>query len=75
MAKYLKGDWFYNVALTIMLCTAVKSFIADVLKCKARVKTKFKCVCITMCSLVMSPFSRDYIKTKIEVSVMFNLFT
>ena len=44
----------------------LKSFIANVLKCKARLKTKFICVCVTMCSLVMSPFSRDYMKTKID---------
>ena len=43
-----------------------KSFIANVLKCKARLKTNFKYVCVTMCSLVMSLFSRDYIKTEIN---------
>ena len=32
------------------VCTAVKSFIANVLKRKARLKAKFKCVCVTMCS-------------------------
>ena len=44
----------------------LNSFIANVLKCKVRKKTKFKWVCITMCSLVMSLFSRDYIKTEID---------
>ena len=44
----------------------LKSFIANVLKCKACLKTKFKCVYATMCSLVMSPFSRDYMKTEID---------
>ena len=34
------------------------------LKRKARLKTKFKRICITMCSLVMSPFSCGYIKAK-----------
>ena len=29
------------------------------LKCKACLRTKFKCVCVTMCSLVISLFSRD----------------
>ena len=34
-------------------------------KCKARLKTKFKFVCITMCFFVMSPFSHD-MKTDID---------
>ena len=49
----------------------------NILKCKAHLKTKFKCVCVTMCSLVMSPFSRDYMKMEIyrpnKVSAMFYL--
>ena len=44
----------------------LKSFIANVLKCKARLKSKFKCMCVTMCFLVMSLFSRDYIKKEID---------
>ena len=44
----------------------LKSFIANGLNCKARLKTNFKCVCVAMCSLVMSLFSRDYIKTEID---------
>ena len=43
----------------------LKSFIVNELKFKARLKTKFKCVCVTMSSLVMSLFSRDYIKMEI----------
>ena len=43
----------------------LKSFIANVLKCRACLTTKFNCVCVTMCSLVISPFSRDYIKWKL----------
>ena len=35
--------------------------IANVLKCKVCFKGNFKCVCITMFSLVMSLFSRDYV--------------
>ena len=56
VAKHLKEDWFivlhnnYDLNNFIPL---LKSFIANVLKCKAHLKTKFKCV--TMCSLVMSP--------------------
>ena len=44
----------------------LKSFTDDVLKCKALLKTNFKCVYMTMCSLVMSVFLRDYIKTEID---------
>ena len=44
----------------------LKSLIANVLKCKARLKTNFKCIYITMCSLVISLFSHDYIKTEID---------
>ena len=40
--------------------------MANVVKCKAHLKTKFKYVFVTMCSLVMSPLSRDYIKTQID---------
>ena len=36
------------------------------LKCKARLKRKFKCVCVTICYLVMSPFLRDYMNTEIN---------
>ena len=40
----------------------LKSFIANVQKYKACLKVKFKCVYITMDSLVISPFSCDFIK-------------
>ena len=53
----------------------LKSFIAKLLKCKACLKENFKCVCVTMCSLVMSFFSRDYIKTELKYQQSFNLFT
>ena len=57
-----------SVALTIMaknnFVPLLKSFIANMLKCKARLKTKFKCVCVTMYSLEISPFSRDYMKKR-----------
>ena len=43
-----------------------KSVNADVLKCKACLKSKLKCVHATMCSLAMSLFSRDHIKTEID---------
>ena len=41
------------------IVSLLKSFIANALK-------KFKCVCVTMCSLVMRTFSRDLIKTEID---------
>ena len=48
------------------LVPLLKSFIANMLKCKAHLNTKFKCVFVTMCFLVMSPFSRDYLKMEID---------
>ena len=39
------------------------------LKFKARSKSNFKCMSVTMCSLVMSLFSRDYIKMEIDYSL------
>ena len=66
-AKHLKEDWFIVLHQQLWLkATLLKSFIVNTLKCKARLKTKIKCVCVTMCSLVMSPFSRDYMKMEIE---------
>ena len=44
----------------------VKMLCSYVLHCKACLKTKFKCIFVTMHSLVISPFSRDFIKTKID---------
>ena len=52
-----------SVALKIV--PLLKSFIANVLKCTVCLTTKFNCVCVTMCSLVISSFSRDYIKWKL----------
>ena len=43
----------------------LKSFITNGLKFKSHLEAKFKCVCVTMRFLVMSLFSRDYIKTEI----------
>ena len=44
----------------------INPIIANVLMCKAHLKSKFKCVCVTIFSLVMSLFSRDYIKMEID---------
>ena len=38
-----------------------KSVITNVLEYKAALNLKFKCVCVAMYSLVMSPFSRDFL--------------
>ena len=68
----MKTAWFIVLRLQLELKTTLycckKSFITNynVLKCKAILKVKFKCVSITMHSLVMSPFSYDLIKTEIE---------
>ena len=32
-------------------------------------------MCVTMCSLVMSPFSRDYMKTEIDQIKISNVLT
>ena len=52
------------VAINCNFLLLLKSFIAYMLMCKARLKTKFKCECVTMCSLVTSLFSSDFIKRK-----------
>ena len=44
----------------------LNSLIANVFEYKARLNTKFKCMGVTTCSLVMSLFSRDYIKTETD---------
>ena len=58
-----KRKLLYSAALIIIV---LKKFIANVLKCATRLKTKFNFVCVTKCSLVMILFSRDYIKTEID---------
>ena len=67
--KTFKRRLVRGVALIIMaydnFVPLLKSFIANVLKFKASLKAKFKCMCVTMCSLVMSLFSRDNIKMEI----------
>ena len=58
----------HSVVLTIMaykiFVSLLKTFIADVLKRYVLLKTNFKCLCIARCSLVMSPFSRDFKRQK-----------
>ena len=64
MAKHLKGDWF--IVLRYNFVSLLKSFIANVLKWKAHLKAKFKCLCATMCFLMMSLLSSDCIKMEID---------
>ena len=68
--KAFKRRLVHSVTLTVMafnnFVPLLKSLIANMLKCKTRLKTKFKCMCITMCSLEMSPFSHDYMKTETD---------
>ena len=61
VAKHLKGDWF---SVAVLLNYGFVPLYA--LKCKGRLTGNFKCVCIAMCSLVISLFSRDHIKTEID---------
>ena len=49
----------------------LKNLIAGVLKYKADLNIKFKWVCVTMCPLVISPFSCDLLKMLIEVFTVF----
>ena len=57
--KAFKRRLVHSIALVIIaknnFLLLLKSFIADVLKCKARLQTKFECVCVTMCSLSIKP--------------------
>ena len=77
--KALKRRLVHSVALTIMASNnfipLLYSSIANILKFKACFIAKFKCISITMCSLVMSPFSHDFINGNrlIKVSAMFQL--
>ena len=63
VAKRLKEDWlcYSNNFSLKQLCIAVKGVITSVLEYKASVTLKFKCVCVAMCFLVMSLFSRDFL--------------
>jgi len=54
---------FYSAAVAFVTLPLLKHFITNVLKCKA---AKFKCVCITLSPLVMSPFSCDCIIMEID---------
>ena len=59
VAKHLKEDWCIVLLVAIAaynnFVPLLKSFIANVLKRKAYLKVKVKCVSVTMYSLVMKP--------------------
>jgi len=67
----------HGVALIIMAWNnsvlLLKAFIANVLKCKARLKTKFKCVCVTIVFLSDESLLKRFYKNRnrlIEVSAI-----
>ena len=65
--KASKKRLVHSVALTIInFVPLLKSLIANMLKCITRYETKFKCVCSSMHSLVISPFTCDYMKMEID---------
>ena len=70
VGETFKKRLIHSVALTIMaknnFAPLLKSFNANVLKCTAHLKTKVKFVSVTMCSLVMNLFPRDFIKAEID---------
>ena len=45
--KVFKRKLAHSVAVEIVALKHIKNFIASVQKCKAHLKTNFKCVCIT----------------------------
>ena len=78
VAKHSKEDWlielwYYIITAWNHFIPLLKCVIANVLKSKARLKTIYKCVCITMHFLVMSSFSRDLSnENTIEVFTVFD---
>ena len=53
--EVFKRRLVHNVAVTIAnFVHLLKCFVANVLRCKACLKVKFKCISITMRSLVIS---------------------
>ena len=55
MVKHLKEGWFMLCRTNNYGFEKLLKGIAGELKYKAGLNIKFKCVCITMCSLVMNP--------------------
>ena len=60
--QYSHSAWFLDGRTSILV-------IASMLK-YTNFNVKFKCVCITMCPLVMNPFSHDLIKTQFDYVIV-----
>ena len=80
--KAIKSRLSHSVAVSIAALNnfvlLIKFYCYNVQRCKVHLKTKFKCVHVIMCSLVMSAFSRDlYNKNENKVLTVFmrTLFT
>ena len=56
----------YSVVIIILalnnLAQLLEGFVNNLMKCNLGLSLKFKCVSVTMLSLVMSSFSCDYLK-------------
>ena len=69
-ARQLASMLAISVAVAIVdFATMLKSFVTNVLKCKDRLKTKFKYTSVAMHFLEMSPFSCDFIKADIDLLI------
>ena len=66
--KVFKRRLAHSVAAAML-----KSLIANVLKWKAGLQTKFKCVCVAKRSLVMGCFSRDLLVNQLRYLQCLNL--
>ena len=61
-----KRRLIHNVVVAIVpqsnFVLLLKGFTGITNVCKARLKVKFKCISVTMYSLVITPFSHDFYK-------------
>ena len=53
--------FYFRFKVNIQTYIFTLNVITNVLEYKASLNLKFKCVCVTMCSLVMSLFSCDFL--------------
>ena len=75
VAKYSKQTGLYFVVIIYdqnNFAQLLKSFVDNVLKCKRSLK--FKCVCVSMHSSVISIYSRDFLKTQLFLTEVFISF-
>ena len=61
--KVFKRKLVYCLRLQLQLFTAIKKVLP---KCRAHLKAKFKWVFVTIYSLMMTPFSHDFIEMEID---------